>query len=239
MPVCHGHPSRAVLRLPIGANGPVNRAGRRNPTVPLVLHLTHVQNLASIRDSGALLADRIAPTSYSIADSAIKHRRMIKRVPCAPGGVVADYVPFYFAPRSPMLYSIVVGNVPNVSAKQQDLVYLVFDADELMRFGLPCVYANGNAASSETEFTTDRRQLSDFIDWELMRAGRWHNTSGDPKRKWRRQAELLVHGRVPLEQLKYFVVRDNAARAHVSARIGGSRVHTIKTKTDWYFPDDT
>jgi ssDNA thymidine ADP-ribosyltransferase, DarT len=37
------------------------------------------------------------------------------QVPLAPYGCVADYVPCYFAPRSPMLYKLHKGGVPNYS----------------------------------------------------------------------------------------------------------------------------
>lgn len=42
----------------------------------------------------------------------IKEGRRRRTVPIGPGGVVADYVPFYFAPRSPMLFTIDKGSVP-------------------------------------------------------------------------------------------------------------------------------
>ena len=36
----------------------------------------------------------------------IKERRARKIVPIVPGETLADFVPFYFAPRSPMLYAM-------------------------------------------------------------------------------------------------------------------------------------
>jgi len=50
------------------------------------------------------------------------------QVPLAPYGCVADYVPFYFAPRSPMLYKLHKGGVPNYTGGQDPLVYLVSSA---------------------------------------------------------------------------------------------------------------
>lgn len=57
----------------------------------------------------ALRRQRIGYTN--IAHQNIQDRRAYRQVPFDPGGVLHDYVPFYFAPRSPMLYTISRGNV--------------------------------------------------------------------------------------------------------------------------------
>ncbi|MGQ7112742.1 DarT ssDNA thymidine ADP-ribosyltransferase family protein, partial [Escherichia sp. TWPC-MK] len=44
---------------------------------------------------------------YAVFQSGGKqHRRSEMRVTCGPGGVVHDYVPFYFTKRSPMLLKV-------------------------------------------------------------------------------------------------------------------------------------
>ena len=48
-------------------------------------------------------ADRL---TTEVGQPDIKLKRRHRVVPIDPGGVVADYVPFYFAARSPMLGSI-------------------------------------------------------------------------------------------------------------------------------------
>lgn len=45
------------------------------------------------------------PVDYCIAHNTIQDRRAQTYVPCLPGGNPHDYVPFYFAPCSPMLYA--------------------------------------------------------------------------------------------------------------------------------------
>ena len=80
-----------------------------------IFHITHIRNLQNIINDGGLWCDRVVSqrnlAHVSIAHQHIKDRRAQKNVPIPPHGVVADYVPFYFAPRSPMLYSISRGNV--------------------------------------------------------------------------------------------------------------------------------
>ncbi|MBZ8182847.1 DUF4433 domain-containing protein [Oscillatoria salina IIICB1] len=80
-----------------------------------IYHITHVNNLSSILNSSGLIAFnqlKQQRANYTdIAHQTIQDRRARKQVPCGAGGVLHDYVPFYFAPRSPMLYTINRGNV--------------------------------------------------------------------------------------------------------------------------------
>jgi len=61
----------------------------------------------------------------SIAYQDIQERRSKIIVSCGPGGTLHDYVPFQFAPRSPMLYTINRGNVPGYLEGQKPLLHLV------------------------------------------------------------------------------------------------------------------
>ena len=84
------------------------------PTRGLLVHFTHADNLESIVRHGiecdaAMQAGRL---TTEIGNHEIKQRRRARVVPIAPGGVVADYVPFYFAARSPMLYVITKARCP-------------------------------------------------------------------------------------------------------------------------------
>ena len=69
--------------------------------------MTHVTNLPAIIQSGGLIATAILRASgaayANIAYTSIQEQRAAKPVPCSAGGSLHDYVPFYFAPRSPML----------------------------------------------------------------------------------------------------------------------------------------
>ena len=85
------------------------------PVPTRLYHFTHVSHLATIVRDGLLcdaqahVGDRLR---IEVGNREIKTQRRQRPVLCGPGGVVADYVPFYFAPRSPMLYAIKGGNVP-------------------------------------------------------------------------------------------------------------------------------
>jgi len=136
-------------------------------------------------------------------------RRARRQVPVAAGGVVADYVPFYYAPRSPMLYSIHCGNVPDCHHPQTELVYLVTDADTLFRRQVCCI-TDRNAVLNHAWFSANQTDLETLIDWPLMVARYWNNTPEDLSRKERRMAEFLAHQFVPWNQVQRIAVYDDA-----------------------------
>ena len=91
------------------------------PGTPKIYHITHLDNLPSIATDSLLLSDaemivRGGP-SATIGMSRIKQRRLSLPVACYRGDFVGDYVPFYFCPRSVMLYLLYRGNDPALTYK--------------------------------------------------------------------------------------------------------------------------
>ena len=58
-----------------------------------------------------------------IAHQNIQTRRSTTEVPVPPCRMLHDYVPCYFAPRSPMLYAIKNGKVEGYPGTQSDIIY--------------------------------------------------------------------------------------------------------------------
>jgi len=90
-----------------------------------VFHITHVENLKSIAAVGLLCDEDMDEEQIefrSIAYQNIKVQRAATEVPIEPYGTLADYVPFYFAPRSPMLFTISRGNVAGAEGQQGNIV---------------------------------------------------------------------------------------------------------------------
>ena len=124
----------------------------------LLYHFTHISNLASIAAEGLysdaqIEASRRAPTEVGNAD--VKQRRRNLAVPLPPGGRVADYVPFYFAARSPMLYIISKGDVPTYSGGQDEIVYLVTSIEKVVEECLRFVFTDRNAALGFARYGDD------------------------------------------------------------------------------------
>lgn len=208
------------------------------PVPTPLYHFTSIHHLASIIERG-LLCDNGAVDgllAVEVGNRGIKERRRRRAVPVGPGGAVADYVPFYFAPRSPMLYSIAMGNVPEYTGGMDPLVYLVTTADRLAEFGLPMLFTDRNAVLETAYFTRDLADLDAVIDWPLMRARMWNNTSDEPDRRERRMAECLVHRQVPWRAIEYVAARTPARAAEARATLARfSQGIAVRTRRDWYF----
>jgi hypothetical protein len=207
-----------------------------NPT--LIIHMTHVNNLHGIIANGGLIAKgalQAAGANYeNIAYASIQEQRAAKPVPCGPGGSLHDYVPFYFAPRSPMLYTINRGNVA-CQGGQDSIVHLVTTAQLVVERGIGYAFTDGHGIMAYTEFFDDLADLGE-IDWPLMRARYWHDTDDDGDRKRRRQAEFLVHRALPWAGISHIVVRSAARQTEVSGILKG-RAHRpqVVVKSDWYY----
>jgi hypothetical protein len=205
-----------------------------------IMHFTHIDNLPGILAAGCLQADSVVDRSSVLkveaADLDIKAVRRRARVPLAPHGCVADYVPFYFAPRSPMLYKLHKGSVVNYAGGQDPLVYLVSSAEAVAASGTPFAYSDGNCASIVTQFDNDLAKIESVIDWGLMRAHMWANTANDPDRMRRRMAEFLVYQRVPVQRLSQIVVRHDTIRERVDKLLTAYRIHLpVSVQPNWYF----
>jgi hypothetical protein len=78
-----------------------------NPEKALIWRITHRKNLPWILANG-LHAGNSGPRLrdwVSIGNEDLIGRRAHRKVPVPPGGVLNDYVPFYFTPFSPMRIS--------------------------------------------------------------------------------------------------------------------------------------
>lgn len=205
-------------------------------------HFTHVDNLPGVAREG-LVSDALAHTAgrlrTEIGNQGIKVSRKRRAVDKGPGGIVADYVPFYFAPRSPMLYAIRSGNVPTYTGGQQGLVYLCTTLERIEESALQWVASDRNAVLSLARFTDDLHDLWDdaHIPWPLMLEKYWNATEAEPDRKERRQAELLVHQAVPWKAIMFIGARDQAdlSRVHeVLGTLDGPQPRS-DVRRDWYF----
>jgi hypothetical protein len=202
-----------------------------------IYHITHHSNLPRILDAGGLLCDKEAGEGplVSIAYDNLKQRREHTTVPCAPYGVLADYVPFYFAPRSPMLYAIHKGYVARYTGSQDEIVYLVSSVQAVLQRELGFVFTDGHPIIRITRFFNNTADLNQ-VDWQVMRSKAWHNTDADPDRKRRRQAEFLVHRFFPWDLVEMIVVRGIDMRNRVLGCLTERGYNTpVYLRSSWYY----
>lgn len=208
------------------------------PRPTLLYHFTHVDNLRSIIDNGIKSDSGVSTSSLAVdvGDQDVKQRRRRRRVPVPPGGVTADYVPFYFAPQSPMMYVISRNGVDGYSAGLDPLVYIVTTLEAILAAGGVVVISDGNCASVLTAFRSNLDELDELVDWEVMGDQYWSNTPDDGDRKRRRQAELLVHRHVPWSAVTQLATRSKPMLKRVRAILSGAGVDLpVKHQSDWYY----
>lgn len=172
--------------------------GNEVEQVVLLYHITHIDNLRSILQNNGLLAQAIVQkdvqTYIDVANSDIQSRRSRTKIPIATGGNLHDYVPFYFAPRSPMLYSV----CHQGGIEQEKMIYFMTNTEMIEQNSLAFVFTDAHAIMMFTNFYDDLTELEQ-IDWDIMKATVWADDTNHPNRKSKRQAEFLVHEKVPLE----------------------------------------
>lgn len=209
------------------------------PVPTPVLHLTRVEHLPSIIEHG-LESDTRAQASGSlqieVGAMGVKQRRRELEMPVAPGGVIADYVPFYFASRSLMMYQIQTGQVPTYQDGCDRIIYLVSTLERLDELRLTVRLSDRNAAKAVAAFIDLTGDVDGRIDWDLMKQRMWNSTADEPDRMERRMAECLVHQVVPWVAFEQIVAKTEATAAEVRATLAtAGRAATVAVRPNWYF----
>lgn len=115
------------------ANKSVTNQDMSIPDRPKIYHIVHVNKLQSIIDDGHLWCDaeiiKRKPSGTTIGMNQIKQRRLGLPLASHQGLNVGDCVPFYFCPRSVMLYLIHRANHPELTYQggQKPIVHLEAD----------------------------------------------------------------------------------------------------------------
>jgi ssDNA thymidine ADP-ribosyltransferase DarT-like protein len=227
------------LRLPVAI-----------PTPLRIFHITAICNLASIAKSKALYANtqllRNKIKYGNIAYQGAQGTRATKLVAKPPGGVIHDYVPFYFAPRSPMLGAINLGKVQDCDYRQPDIVHFETTVEAIVANKLPYVFYDHNATVAIATCYCDVKDL-DKIEWSLFfEAPRldgyckyWHNVMSNPryvKRMETRQAEFLVYKSVPLALMSGAGVYNEEKATEVRRIFEEAGIDLrVEAKPSWYF----
>lgn len=216
-----------------------------------LFHITAMGNLPALCRTGALLSKTqgaAAGVAYqNIAHVGAQGVRAAKRVALPPGGSVHDYVPFYFAPRSPMLSAIHNGRVVGCALKQHDIVHLETTVERVTAGGTPFLFYDRNATLAYSRPYNDVAQLADAVAWDLITeppvldgfCKYFQNRHQDERyvdRMERRMAEFLVYGRVPLAAFTRVGVCNAPQAQAVQAILDAAGVPLrAEVKTDWYF----
>lgn len=210
------------------------------PEYPKLYHIVHVDRLASIVADRCLWSDaeriRRDLGGTTIGMDKIKKRRLEElTLTSHPDLHVGDCVPFYFCPRSVMLYVIYKGNHPDLgyTGGQQEIVHLEADfaktIDWARTVGQRWAFTDTNAGAYFFNDWSDPGRL-DRLDWNAIGALDWHACKDG------KQAEFLIEGHFPWEQVERVGVFDRTAEERVLACITSARHRpAVEIRNEWYY----
>lgn len=220
------------------------------PSPVRLFHITAIANLAGICSAGHLCSKNVGQlvgiNYQNIAHQGAQGARAAKAVPNPPGGVVHDYVPFYFAPRSPMLRAIEGGKVTGCQWRQADILHFETTVERVTADNRPFVFFDRNATLVFSVPYTDLAHLN-AVAWDLLTeppqldgfCKYWQNKMDIPRyadRMERRQAEFLVKDVVSLGVFTKIGVINEEKAVEVRRILNQAGVDLpVEVKNDWYF----
>jgi len=161
-----------------------------------ILRFIHVDNLHLCLRRRGIWAPNHEPKDglvyRTIHNVEVQTKRHEKRIWRGPGGVLHDYVAFYFGQLSPMMLNLKTGRVQGYNEGQEPLIYLVSTCQAVADSGAKFVFTDGHGVATFTQWYDDLADLG-RIDWDIVNERYWRDTVQDMDRQRRKQAEFLVH----------------------------------------------
>ena len=206
-------------------------------------HIVHIDKIPSILNSGKagrLICDRDVQKRHllgtTIGMSKIKERRMNElTLNSHPDLCVGDCVPFYFCPRSIMLYMFHQNNHPDIAYRggQEPIVHLVFKMMDVIKWadqnGQRWAFTDSNAGSRYFNDYCDISHISK-LNWNAINANLWSNC------KEEKQAEFLVEKSLPWHLVRGMGVYSLEYYDKVYDAIEPAIHKTpIEIKREWYY----
>ena len=210
------------------------------PAHPKIYHIVHVDRLPSIiKDDGLLCDAEIArrdAVGTTIGMNDLKQKRLTqRRLQTYPDLFVGACVPFYFCPRSVMLYVIWRANHPQLSYRdgQGPIIHLEADLRSTVAWAeeqdLRWAFTLSNASSNYSEDRSDLEQLGE-IDWEAVSATSWQ------QRKEGKQAEFLVEQRFSWALVSRIgVFSEQVGRRVALALEESAHRPSVEIRREWYY----
>ena len=210
------------------------------PTKPKIYHIVHVDRLASIIADGYLWSDaevrRRSVDGTTIGMTSIKQYRLDRPIKSHENLKVGDCVPFYFCPRSVMLYVIYRRDHPELQYRggQGPIVHLEADMQEAVNWADEnqhrWAFTTSNAGSYYFEDFSELSHLK-MINWEAIAA---HDWSGD--RKGPKQAEFLMERSFPWHLVSRIGILSRRIYPRVQQALSrGSHRPKVEIKPGWYY----
>ena len=211
------------------------------PEHPKIYHITHIDNLEGILKDKVLWSDakrlELGLDCEIVGMPAIKQARLEEvHVKCYPETMVGEYVPFYFCPRSIMLYILHMGNHKDINYHkgQNQIVHLQADLRATIQWAeknnVRWAFSDRNARERIANFYNDADKLN-RVDWPAVAATEWRDTII----KGGKQAEFLVYESFPWQLVEKIGVHNNVIKNAIIEKIGAAQSDLVTVEQSWYY----
>jgi len=196
----------------------------RDLGVTEAFYLTPLDNLDSILTNGLLPqteVNRRGLVHSDISEHTVQVRRDQRdlRSDGISSHGLHDFVPLYFARRTPM------------SSRRRDhnsdLCILVINVAKVCLAADELLFSNGNAGAHNSEIFSNPAELEENLPLQVIKASYWPEF---PDGRLRRQAELLVHATVPTPAIRFIEIVDAQNQQRVNGAIQRARTNQ---PVDW------
>jgi hypothetical protein len=206
-----------------------------SPEKALVFQVTHLSNVPWILDHG-LQSETTGvrhPHEIRIGNPELAEKRRRRSVPLPPGGSLADYVPFAFAPH-PLLRDIKTGRNGVTRRPVSEIVILVSSLPAFAKAAVPFVFTDQHPSLVTAAFFAAPADLS-RLDWPLWQTHEVERDLRDPDRIARWMAEALAHQQVPAAALHGVACYGDDERRVVEEMVGQSSPRIpVWTRPEWF-----
>ena len=215
-------------------------ANKSIPEIPWIYHIVHVDRLASILRDGFLFSDaqmnERMGVGTNIGMSKIKERRLKTIIP-RTSLTVGQCVPFYYCPRSPMLYVISKAEHQELSYKggQEPIIHLVFNPSPVAQWAvtekLSYFVTDVTAATAHFDAFPTLDAINN-LNWGAIKAEQWQDIKSE------KAAEFLVEQKVPIALLRAIGTYNETYAEQVREilqQIGGVQNVVVKSMRKWYY----
>lgn len=205
-----------------------------NPEKALIFRIMHRDNFAQVLADGCHCRSSCGGGQYvEIGNKELIEKRGSRTVPCHPHGTLADYVPFYFTPYTPMLYNIKTGYNGIRKQPMENIIILVSSLRILEEQGITFVFSDRHAYLKTAEFSSNLADLERMICWDALQARNFKKD--DVERFEKYQAEALVYKHVPLSAISGVVCYNDSVKAELQSAAEEKDVSLkIVAKPGWY-----
>jgi hypothetical protein len=209
------------------------------PSGQKIYHILHYDRLPSLLSTGFLYSDKYVRENNlpgsKIGYQLLKDRRLTNFLSSYQDLAVGACVPFYFCPRSVMLYTLdMKAGYNDYQEGQNPIVHLEFDLTRAISWAVAnkrrWVLTTGNAS---TRFFDDFSTVEGFarIDWQAIAATQWKQV------KDQKQAEFLVEESFPLDLVECLGINRVQATAQQVSKIltNTSYASKLQYRREWYY----